>query len=143
MHWLLALALIPAVSASQGQTTPAQTSTAVTPPEGIPETFLTDLDYPKDALRLRQEGLSVVQLRVSTKGRVKACSVQQSSGSPSLDAATLLATDASSLLGMVKARPSKATRRCASTGVCHGGNKAANGDQSVEHGRTITSAIRP
>ena len=92
MHWLLAL--IPAVSAFEGQTTPAQPGSTVTPPKGIPETFLTDLDYPKDALRLRQEGLSVVQLRISTKGRVKACSVQQSSGSPSLDAATcVLARD--------------------------------------------------
>ena len=45
-------------------------------------------DYPREALRLHQEGKAVVTVHVNAKGRVSACSVAQSSGSDSLDAAS-------------------------------------------------------
>ncbi len=44
--------------------------------------------YPAEALRLKQEGQAVLMLHVTAKGRVDTCSVAQSSGSDSLDAAS-------------------------------------------------------
>lgn len=63
-------------------------SNAITPPQAIPRSFLIDRAYPQEALDRRQEGTSFVKLRVSAKGKVEGCSVEQSSGSSSLDAAT-------------------------------------------------------
>lgn len=66
----------------------AQVNDAVTPPRPLASSSLSNMDYPKEALRLRQEGLSVALVHVGTNGMVKSCTIQQSSGSPSLDDAT-------------------------------------------------------
>jgi periplasmic protein TonB len=87
MRWLPSLLLL-ASSVAAAEPPPPQASDAVTPPQGIPSSFLLDRAYPKEALDRRQEGTSFVQLRVSTKGKVEGCSVEQSSGSLSLDEAT-------------------------------------------------------
>lgn len=44
--------------------------------------------YPDEAHDLGQEGLVVASVIVSAEGRVTACTVKESSGSPSLDKAT-------------------------------------------------------
>ena len=45
-------------------------------------------DYPVDALNRNEQGTTTVELRIDENGRVSGCSVQESSGSRSLDAAT-------------------------------------------------------
>ena len=45
-------------------------------------------DYPAEALRKRQEGTVEVDILVTKEGRVGACQVVVSSGSPSLDQGT-------------------------------------------------------
>ena len=45
-------------------------------------------DYPAAALRARAQGTVRVSLGVSPIGRVTACTITESSGSPALDAAT-------------------------------------------------------
>lgn len=56
--------------------------------EGNPGQFFTDDAYPAEAIRLREEGRVVVKLWIGTTGKVASCTVQTSSGSPSLDKAT-------------------------------------------------------
>ena len=80
---------------------PAQQSVAATPPMPTASSGLTDMDYPKEALRLKQEGLSVVRVQVAANGKVEACTVQQSSGSPSLDDATC------KLFGSIRFKPGR------------------------------------
>ncbi|WP_221239484.1 energy transducer TonB [Sphingomonas xinjiangensis] len=50
--------------------------------------FMVDDDYPKEALRLKQEGSTQVLLPISKRGSALGCKVLDSSGSPSLDEAT-------------------------------------------------------
>jgi len=45
-------------------------------------------DYPEDALRANRQGLVQVRLAIDAAGKVAGCTVVQSSGTPSLDAAT-------------------------------------------------------
>lgn len=44
--------------------------------------------YPAEALRLRQEGTTILTVHVNPKGKVTTCTVAWSSGSDSLDAAS-------------------------------------------------------
>lgn len=87
MRWLPTLLLF-ASSVAAAEPPAPEASYAVTPPKGIPGTFLSDMDYPKEAVDQRLEGTSFVQLHVNAKGKVEGCSVEQSSGYPSLDDAT-------------------------------------------------------
>lgn len=81
--------------------TPAQQSDFVTSPTPTTTRGLTDMDYPKEALRLKQEGLSVVLVQVTANGKVEACTIQQSSGSQSLDDATC------KLFGSIRFKPAR------------------------------------
>ena len=69
---------------------PQDDARPVTPPKPVAGagSFMLDNAYPVDALRERQEGLSVVSLAVNEKGKVTACRVSETSGSTSLDNAT-------------------------------------------------------
>ena len=49
---------------------------------------IRDSDYPRDALRLHQDGKVYIRFTVGINGRVTDCAVTRSSGSPSLDDAT-------------------------------------------------------
>jgi TonB family protein len=51
-------------------------------------TYFSPDDYPVEALRKGEQGFVAFRLDVSAEGAVSDCSVEQSSGSPSLDAAT-------------------------------------------------------
>lgn len=48
-------------------------------------------DYPDEARRLRQEGVVLLRVQVSAKGRVDGVEIERSSGSPSLDQAAMRA----------------------------------------------------
>jgi protein TonB len=80
---------------------PAQQNVAATPTLPAAASGLTDMNYPKEALRLKQEGLSVVRVEVAANGKVETCTVQQSSGSPSLDDATC------ELFGSIRFKPGR------------------------------------
>lgn len=45
-------------------------------------------EYPKESLRMREEGTVEYRVRVSKKGELEACEVTKSSGFPRLDRAT-------------------------------------------------------
>lgn len=80
---------------------PRPAEAVVTPPSPAITRGLTDMDYPKEALRLKQEGLSVVLAQIGANGKVETCTVQQSSGSPSLDDATCR------LFGSIRFKPAR------------------------------------
>jgi len=44
--------------------------------------------YPTEALSLHQEGTTILAVHVSSKGKVNACTIAESSGSPVLDEAS-------------------------------------------------------
>lgn len=54
-------------------------------PRGNPGNWVTTDDYPSDALRREEQGVTAYRLEINTEGRVSACSVTNSSGSQSLD----------------------------------------------------------
>ena len=87
MNWLASL-LLAALGSTINPVVPADQINVGSPPRPIAPGGLSDMDYPKEALRLRQEGLSIVTAHFDAKGRIRSCSVTQSSGSPSLDNAT-------------------------------------------------------
>ena len=58
------------------------------PPRGNMAGFVTDDDYPQDAIRNEQEGRVSFSLDVGPDGRVQNCVVTSSSGSSSLDSTT-------------------------------------------------------
>jgi protein TonB len=60
----------------------------VTPPRGDPLRWISLDDYPPDAIRKGEGGLTVVRLLIGLDGRVQSCGVIKSSGSASLDTAT-------------------------------------------------------
>lgn len=55
------------------------------PPRPKGGMLVVDDDYPAEALRLRQEGTTRVELAVTRNGRLSGCRVATSSGSPALD----------------------------------------------------------
>ncbi|WP_404712209.1 energy transducer TonB [Sphingomonas sp. MMS24-J13] len=70
---------------------PAEANNDVHPdpdaPKPGPSTWLTNEDYPQEALRARQQGTVFMIFRVETDGNIKDCRVIQSSGSDALDTA--------------------------------------------------------
>lgn len=50
--------------------------------------FIGPSAYPTEALRMRQEGTTILALHVSSKGKVTTCTVAESSGASSLDEAS-------------------------------------------------------
>ncbi|MDE0879138.1 MAG: energy transducer TonB [Sphingomonas bacterium] len=59
-------------------------------PAGNPGSWFATDDYPTAARRREEQGPVSVRLAIDARGRVADCVVLQSSGSPSLDAATCL-----------------------------------------------------
>ena len=57
-------------------------------PRGNPGNWVVTADYPIRALREAREGTTGFEVTVGTDGRVTACTIVVSSGSPDLDAAT-------------------------------------------------------
>lgn len=55
-------------------------------PEGYPGGWVTNNDYPTDAMRSGIQGTTGFRLTISPAGAVSACDITLSSGSPSLDA---------------------------------------------------------
>jgi TonB family protein len=64
--------------------------------------IVTDADYPAEAIRLRAEGLAVVELTTTVRGEATACRVVTSTGTSVLDEATCR-------LAMTRAKLSPAT----------------------------------
>lgn len=56
-------------------------------PIGKPGLWVTTNDYPANALRLGQEGVTRFQLTIGTDGKVQSCEITVSSGYPALDQA--------------------------------------------------------
>ena len=50
--------------------------------------YVSDADYPAEAIRAGEQGMVRFRLDVGANGRVSACTVTESSGSPSLDETT-------------------------------------------------------
>lgn len=63
-------------------------ATAAPPPSAGEAGLITMADYPPDALRQHAQGLVRVALHVDETGHVASCTVETSSGFPSLDEAT-------------------------------------------------------
>ena len=62
---------------------------AISPKPALQQNGLIGVSaYPTEALRLRQEGKTVLNVHVSAKGRVDTCLVAETSGSSSLDHAS-------------------------------------------------------
>lgn len=59
-----------------------------TPPHPLGVGWITEADYPAEALRYDREGRVAFTLTVSPAGRVTGCAITQSSGASSLDATT-------------------------------------------------------
>lgn len=76
--FLLAVALQAAPAATPGRPVPAND----------PATWVSINDYPREALEHHQEGAVGFSLEVSPAGYVQSCRITQSSGAPTLDAAT-------------------------------------------------------
>ena len=57
-------------------------------PKGRPGEWASDNDYPTRALQLSQEGVTGFRLSVGSDGKVSACDITRSSGSPELDKTT-------------------------------------------------------
>src|ERR1041384_4879820 len=92
---LIALAFAALASAPQEPVLPRRIARACAR-RPVPRGPCTDLrpvfeqgrNYPREALRLHQQGVSHYRVRVGLTGRVTACEITRSSGSPSLDAGT-------------------------------------------------------
>lgn len=61
---------------------------AVAPQLRNAEDVITYSDYPEEALRLREYGITSIVLQVTAQGSISACAVTESSGSPTLDRKT-------------------------------------------------------
>jgi protein TonB len=55
-------------------------------PRGNPASWISELDYPSSELRAERQGRSVFRLSLDASGKVTACAITASSGSPVLDA---------------------------------------------------------
>ena len=82
---MIAALLLAALAASPA---PPLRTTAPPPPAGNLAMLFSSDDYPKEARKARQQGTVGFRLHISREGRVSACTITASSGSPSLDAAT-------------------------------------------------------
>jgi protein TonB len=68
---------------------PAAAASPASPPRLLDgPSFMVNNDYPREALKLRQEGNTSVSLQISAKGKVTDCRITGTSGSKSLDDAT-------------------------------------------------------
>ena len=90
---MIPLALISvsiAAGALQAQPSPQLKEVAISPPKPAmrQDGLIGASAYPTEALRMRQEGTTILAIHVSSKGKVNACTVAESSGSLSLDEAS-------------------------------------------------------
>lgn len=89
MPGIKGLLLVAMAAAMMGQDALANVSkAAIATPTGNPGYWITPEDYPAPDLRKEAEGVTGVRLDVNTDGIVSNCTVTQSSGSETLDAAT-------------------------------------------------------
>jgi protein TonB len=88
-YLLLALAMLQAGDAAGGAPAPAsQTPASSARAKANLASYLSDADYPPDAIRAEEQGTVSFRLFINAEGRVDRCEVTGSSGSASLDAAT-------------------------------------------------------
>lgn len=89
-----AIAMVSTMAAGQSHAVAAHQAAAMTPspsaasPIGGAGVWFSISDYPPEALRAYEEGRVVIAIDVDVHGRPSACTVTESSGSASLDAAT-------------------------------------------------------
>ena len=85
--WVIAASALLSAGAAQGQVGPGWLIFPL--PEGgelhYSPLVVTLKDYPKQALRAGDEGTSLLNLQIDTKGRLTGCTTARSSGSPILD----------------------------------------------------------
>jgi TonB family protein len=84
----LACALVFAALAAAGSLARAAEGESAPVPVAALPSFLTDEDYPDEAIRNGEQGEVEFRLDIGVDGRVSGCSVVRSSGSAILDAAT-------------------------------------------------------
>ena len=80
----LAAALLPAAAAFAQSASPAEGPEPVNPLAS----YIADVDYPVEALGRRQQGTVRFRLAIDAAGNVTGCTIERSSGAPSLDAAS-------------------------------------------------------
>ncbi|WP_083925564.1 energy transducer TonB [Sphingomonas sp. Mn802worker] len=82
------LLMLSSSSVAQGQT--AATAEPLKPPKPAMRQngLIGASPYPADALRMKQEGTTVLALHVTARGRVSSCTIAKSSGTKSLDDAS-------------------------------------------------------
>ncbi len=82
---MMSLATALALAAAQ----PAAAAEPAQPPRALATgPLITPDDYPKTALRNREEGVVGFELTIGVNGRISACTIVRSSGSAALDSAT-------------------------------------------------------
>jgi len=69
---------------------PAMAATVPTPPVAITSHAVTAADYPVESIPLQEQGVARVIYVVRTDGAVDELKIEQSSGSPRLDAAAIV-----------------------------------------------------
>ncbi|HEX8533456.1 MAG TPA: energy transducer TonB [Allosphingosinicella sp.] len=84
----LAAALLLALSAPASAADPQKPKATPTRALANLATYLSDADYPAEAIRNQEQGTVGFLLQVGSDGRPTGCSITSSSGSSSLDAAT-------------------------------------------------------
>jgi protein TonB len=82
----LALAILPLLALAAAPARPVPKARAA--PAGSPGSWLSDDDYPKDALRQEIDGTTAFRLTIDKTGVPRECAITTSSGSASLDNAT-------------------------------------------------------
>lgn len=66
---------------------PAPTRTLPPAPATL-ASYFSNADYPREAIKRREQGLVVFRIEIDPAGRVSRCEVTRSSGSPALDRTT-------------------------------------------------------
>lgn len=75
----------PVVTPSAPPAPPAPVVSQAAAAKGDPRTWITNDDYPPEAIRLEQQGVSGIAWTINEQGRVENCHVTSSSGSAVLD----------------------------------------------------------
>ena len=85
--WIIGASVLLSAAAAQGEVGPGWLTYPL--PEGAELRYLPLVvalkDYPKQARRSGDEGISLLSLQIDTSGRLIGCTTAQSSGSPLLD----------------------------------------------------------
>ena len=80
------------IAAALAATPPAEEASAPpappAPPPATLASYFSSADYPREALKRKEQGTVRFRLGINAEGRVSSCTILASSGSPALDSTT-------------------------------------------------------